>query len=205
MNEATKPEGGDESRLDDIQTIKEVLLRVSKKHLVEPYSYFVWGIVSILGGIAHFIVSRTVDHPAFNYFLFVWIPVFAVGGFFEAVGFVRRMAREALPLTSRTSRWLMLAFAGVCLAFVIVAVIFVRFHADAFLPVLVSLFVGISLIGYALLSCPPLFAQAYFVLLGGVVNFIFQIPPPYSVLVTSFSIGAAFIWAGWVAWIKDRK
>ncbi|MBN2351302.1 MAG: hypothetical protein JXD23_01950 [Spirochaetales bacterium] len=205
MNEATKPDGGDERRLDDIQTIKEVLLRVSKKHLVEPYSYCVWGIVSILGGIAHSIIAMTVNHPAFNYFLFVWIPVFAVGGFFEAVGFVRRMAREALPLTSKTALWLMLAFAGVCLAFAVIVIIFVRFHAEAFLPVLVSLFVGISLIGYALLSCPSIFAQAYFVMLGGVVNFIFQIPAPYSVLVTSCSIGTAFIWAGWAAWIKDGK
>ncbi len=197
--------GIDQQHLDDLRTIKETLLRAEKKHLVEPYSYCVWGIVSVLGGLAHFIIQQTIAHPSFNYFLFIWIPAFALGGFFETVGFIRRMAREALPLTSKTVIWLLIAFLGVCAAFAVVVILFVRLHGEAYLPVVINLFVGISLIGYALLSCPPLFVQAYFVLLAGVVSFVFQIPAPYSVLVTSFSIGAAFLWAGWSAWRKDRK
>jgi hypothetical protein len=204
MGDKEQPDS-DERHLDDLRTIKETLLRAEKKHLVEPYSYCIWGVVSILGGIAHFIIQQTVAHPAFNYFLFVWIPVLAVGGFFEAVGFIRRMGREALPLTSKTAVWLFIAFGGVCAAFAVIAVIFVRLHAEESLPVLVNLFVGISFIGYALLSCPPLFIQAYFVLLAGIILFIFQIPSPYSVLASSLSIGAAFLWAGWAAWRKDKK
>jgi hypothetical protein len=194
-----------ERRLDDIQTIKEVLLRAEKKYLIEPWSYFGLGALSVAGGLVHFIIWLAFASPGFDYFLFVWVPVLAVGLFFETVGFVRRMAKEALPVLSRPGLWLFVALTLLSVVFAVLAIIFVRFHAEAYLPTLVDFCMGFGLIAYALLSCPPLFVQSALIILTGFILFVFQVPEPYSVLSSALVIGASLFWAGGAALRNDKK
>ncbi|MBN1524268.1 MAG: hypothetical protein JW904_07300 [Spirochaetales bacterium] len=183
-------------RLQDLQVIKDMLQKVEERHLVESWSYFIWGAVIIIGGMIHFFTEYYFSFKDYDLALKVWLPVLCIGGLFEALGFIRKAAKESIPIFTKSFRYLFAAFIGIFIIFAILVITLLQLNAGHLVPVFINFFVALCFFGYALSAYPPLMFQAFVIIIAGIMLFVFNIPIPYSVLVTGAVIGGSFIWTG---------
>jgi hypothetical protein len=201
-----EPRGDDKKEyLDDLKTIKDLLIEVEEKPLVESWAFFTWGLFIVLGSVLHYITEVYFSFSALDLLLKVWLPVILVGGFFESIAYVKRMTKESIPLFSRTMQKFFLTFAALLLGFGVIAGMLIELHAPSYIPFLITVFMGISFSMYAYVSATWMYFPAFFLILVGILLLIFNFHTSYSSLVIGGANAVAFVWGGILSRRREKK
>ncbi|MBN1797281.1 MAG: hypothetical protein JW822_01800 [Spirochaetales bacterium] len=197
--------GNRKDYIEDLKTIKELLIEVEEKPIIESWGFFTWGLCIVLGSIFHYIMEVHFGFKALDIALKVWLPVFLVGGFFECIAYIKRMTKESIPLLSRTMKKFVFTFATLLLSFGVMMGILIRLHALFYIPTLITLFIGISFACYAFVCATWMYFPAFFLILLGLLLFIFEVHSPIMSLVVGGAIAIAFLWGGFTSLKRESK
>ncbi len=191
--------------LEDLKTIKDLLIDVEEKPLVESWAFFTWGLCIVLGSVIHYITEVYFAFSAFDLGLKVWLPVVLVGGFFESIAYVKRMTKESIPLFSRTMKKSILTFTVLLVSFGVIAAMLIQLNAAYYIPFLITIFTGVCFASYAYVSATWMYFPAFFLILVAILLFIFKFHTSYSILVVGGTNGIAFIWGGILSRKREKK
>ncbi len=197
--------GREKQYLDDLKTIKELLIDVEEKPLVESWAFFTWGFCVVIGSVIHYFTEVYLGFKTFDLIVKVWLPVVLVGGFFESIAYVKRMSKEAIPLFTRTIKKFFLTFATLLIGFGVIAGIFIELNAAFYIPILLTLFMGICFACYAYVSASWMYYQAFFLMVVGILLFVFDFHNSFTPLVVGGAIGITFIWGGISSRRQEKK
>jgi hypothetical protein len=191
--------------LEDLQTIKDLLIEVEEKPMVESWAFFTWGFCCVVGSIGHFITERYFGFLALDLGLKVWLPVFLLGGFFETIAYIKRMNKESIPLFSKTMKKFILTFLVLIINFSVILCILIKTNAVFYLPVIIPLFIGLCFAFYAYVCATWMYYQAFFLILLSIFLFIFDIHRAYMVIVVGLGIAFSFLWGGLASLKREKK
>jgi hypothetical protein len=191
--------------IEDLKTIKGMLIEVEEKPIIESWGFFTWGLCIVLGSIIHYVAEIYFGFQALELTLKVWLPVFLVGGFFESIAYVKRMTKESIPLFSRTMKKFIFTFISLLISFGVILGILIRLNAVFYIPTLISLFIGISFASYAFVCATWMYFPAFFLILLGILLFIFEVHSPVMSLVVGGAIAFAFLWGGFASLKREKK
>ncbi len=191
--------------IEDLKTIKDLLIEVEEKPIVESWAFFTWGLCIVLGSIIHYITEVYLGFKVLDLALKVWLPVLLVGGFFESIAYVKRMTKESIPLLSRTMKKFVFTFSILLLSFGVILGILIKLNAAFYIPTLISLFLGVCFASYAYVCATWMYFPAFFLVLLGIMLFIFDVHSPVMSLVVGGAIAAAFLWGGFVSLKQEKK
>ena len=153
--------------LSDLQTVRDILTQHDERPLLEHWAFYSWGVVVLLGTVAHALLVRGgVELPA-DPALVVWLPAVILGGILESVSWVRQMKHEEVPIFGRRFVRFLLNFLGIGIAFF--AVTIALYSAEALLPGILLVLAALWFTSYAQASFVQLFYEGYITLAAGLV------------------------------------
>ncbi|MBN1410224.1 MAG: hypothetical protein JW969_05215 [Spirochaetales bacterium] len=182
--------------LDDIRTIKDLLLEVEEQPLVESWAFFVWGALFMVAGIFHYIADVYLKFTLTDLFFKVWIPLLILTGTIEAIAFFRIFQKESIPLLSRRVFKLFVGLIGACITFAIFLSILHTLNAPEFIPVIVALFMATYFTFYAHSSYKVLYIQAILMYALALILFFINVHNPFILALVIVLTGISFIFAG---------
>jgi hypothetical protein len=185
-----------EKYLEDINTIKSLLIKADEKPLVEYWAFITWGIFIILGTIIHFIAEKYFSFTNVELTFEIWIPVMVVAGIFESIALVQNTNKESIPLVSRLSVKLFLAFILLSTIFIILFNMLLKEGLEGYIPEFLSFMVGAYFIIFATLSYTPIFLNASILIVYGTLLYFMDFQSDIISLVTGGVIAGNFIAAG---------
>ncbi len=192
--------------LEDIKTIKDLLLEVEKKPLYENWVFYAWGGLFILGSLIHFFTVKYLNFGIRDLFLKIWLPVLLIGGFIEVIALVRNMSKYSLPLFSRSVIKLYLSLIGIVAVLFFVVLFFINLKAIQYLPIIFLLFYSVF---YLTLAQQPsymhLYVHGYLFILLAIILYLFNIPHQILTLIVGSVIGVSSIIAGLTSSIMEKK
>lgn len=182
--------------LNDINTIKSLLIKADEKPLIEYWAFITWGIFVILGTVIHFIVERYFNFTSVELIFEIWVPVIVIAGIFETIAWVQNTVKESIPLFSK----LTIKLFGSCMLLSVVFIILFNFllkeGLEGYLPEFLSFTVGAFFIMFAAISYTPLFIFASILIIYGTVLYFIDFQSDIISLVTGIVIAGNFIAAG---------
>ncbi|NOY10257.1 MAG: hypothetical protein GXP33_15595 [Spirochaetes bacterium] len=69
--------------LEDIRTIKELLLKTEDQPVYENWAFYAWGILIISAGIVHYFAEAAYKLGTGELFLKIWLPAIFIGGIYR--------------------------------------------------------------------------------------------------------------------------
>jgi hypothetical protein len=180
--------------LEDIRDIKNLLSVNQEKPIVAPWAFHSWGILIVLGTLAN-LISYQYAGLSFNQNLWwIWVPVMALGGLLESIGFIQVYHRQALVLSSPR---VMKTYLGLWGLFVSASVILVHLiRMEAIEPGIILVMLALFFIVFALASFQKVLGPAYGLLGLGIIFMVFGLSSPWSYGVAGFICSFAFFAGG---------
>jgi len=191
--------------LEDLKTIKDLLVEVEENPLIEPWAFFTWGVLIIIGSILHVIIEYSFNLTGLKHIIFIWSPIIAIGGFFECMGFIRKMSKDCMSLFSRVSKKLWTSLVAITIVFAIIIGILLRTAGTAYLPLTMLLYISVCFLGFGLIAYSKMFIPAFFLILISILFFIFDFKVLMAVLVAGLLIGLSFIGIGIMVWRDEKR
>jgi len=109
-----------ENYLEDLAVIKGALHKAEEELYVEPWAFFVWAFIVLMGVVINIFVTIqynfTIAHSAVS----IWIPTFIFIGIVEIIAWYVKMVRRQMPILSRQFVKLMLMALGYLVAVICV-------------------------------------------------------------------------------------
>jgi hypothetical protein len=202
-------ENNDSKRIEkyakDIETIKSLLMQVEGKPLIENWAFFTWGFLMLIGSLLHYHTVRFMQLSTAEVFLKVWLPIVLIAIFLETIAWIRKMARESIPLLSRTTIKLWLTVIGTFTGMCFIIAIQVQMNAVSSLPTIILIFFAIMLFAYAQVAYSYLYAHAYFLISVGIIIHLLDLDAQIKFLVAGLSCSLTFITAGVTSLIMEKK
>ena len=192
-----------ETYLDDLKTIKSLLIKVEDTPLIENWVFISWGIIILGGTLLYFILHQLLHIPNTEVALELWLPVILVGCILETIGWVRAHSRQALSLASPRVYKFIINFFSIALGLIFLALVVIRLDGYAYLGIVLLLgfailFLNISLVG----AYEQMLIYALIMLFTGIVFFIIMPPFIAQILSAGGLIGGSMLLTGLT---KQRK
>jgi hypothetical protein len=189
----------------DIKTIKDVLIKTEEKSIFETWVFFAYGVILILGAIANYLISTFLEISVSGLFYKLWIPLLIIMCFLEPIALVRKMARESMPVFSRTVIKLFLGFIG--LLTIAAFLIFLLYISDNIniIPYFVLCFWALALLFYAQITSPSIFLHAFFLVFTAVFIYLADISIETQIMIIALIIGISSSVIGITEYIKNKK
>jgi hypothetical protein len=194
-----------EKYVKDIETIKSLLIQVEGKPMIENWAFFTWGFLMLIGSLMHYYTVRFMQLSTAEVFLKVWLPIVLVAIFLETIAWIRKMARESIPLLSRTTIKLWLTVIGTFTGMCFIIAIQVQMNAVSTLPTIILIFFAIMLFIYAQVAYSYLFIHAYFLIIVGIIIHLLDLDAQIKFPVAGLSCSLAFITAGATSLFMEKK
>lgn len=161
--------------LEDIALIKDLLLGVEEKSLIEFWTFYVWGIVVIAGTFLHWYFSKKAGLSTGQFFYFIWLPVIFVCGLTEVVSWVRKAGKESRPLFTRPIRKYLSAWFAILFSGVFLIILLVHQGQLHFLPVAILSFSALVFIFYGMISYSFLLIEGYVMIFAAFALFFLKV------------------------------
>ena len=191
--------------LKDIETIKSLLIEADEKPLIEYWAFITWGIFIIIGSIIEFIARKYFNFSIKEIIFEIWVPVIVIAGIFETIAWVRKTAKESIPLISKLSIKLFSGCTLIIVVFIILFNLLIKAGLAGYLPVFVSFMIGSFFIIFGVLTYTPILFYASFLIIYGTVIYFMNIQNEIMALITGIVIAGTFIIAGITTKIDQRE
>lgn len=191
--------------MQDIATIKELLLKTEQKPIYEHWAFYAWGVLVILGSVIHFLVQRRFDPTVRQLLLEIWLPVLLIAGFIELVTYIRTMARQALNLFTRTVRRFYLSLLGSGIAFCLLLVMLNRSGAQGYMPIAFLLGAAVFYFLLAQVTYTHVYIHGYLFLVFASLLYIFDLMHETLVPIVGSLVGISMIVVGITSRIQDKS
>ncbi len=198
-------ESGTHDYLKDIETIKDVMIKAEDWPFFECWVFYVWGACIITGTLIQHFVGHLHEFTAGEQLLKIWLPVLVVLGFFEVVGLVRSLSRQAIRVFTKPVVRFYISLVGSALALILLIVLLHSAGDDELIPVA---YVGATAVMYFLFSLgsyPHFAVHGYGMLAFGAVLAVFSFNYEALVLAAGIGIGLSFFAAGIADTLVRRK
>ena len=183
--------------LEDLQTIKSLLIKVENTPLIEKWVFITWGIFILIGTILHLILSDYGHLSLHDLGLKLWLPVILIGGVLEAIGWFQALGKESLTLSSPRVYKFYINFIGTAVCLVLLGILITRLGGVRYLGVVILFSMAIIFFNFSLTGAYTRLTQfGIGFLLGGILLLIFHPPVLVNFLVTGLVTGISMLLAG---------
>ena len=190
---------------EDLATIKSILMDVEIRPFLEPWAFISWGGSVLLGTILHFILRNYVGLTLEQISLYMWVPVFVLGIFFEVVAWLRRMSREAMPLFPKPVVKLFIALTGIIAALGFMIAIVSKHTGISYVPHFILASFGICLIYYGQIALMSYFAYGYFLIICAFLFYLIPLTPDQSYFVAGLLLSGTFFGAAISTYRSEKR
>jgi len=188
--------------LDDLETIRTLMIRSEEQPLVHHWVFSVWGILVIAGSIFTARTLPALTSVGLDPLIVIWLPILVVGSVVESLGAILKSKETGIPVITR--RRVRLYFAAIGLV-VLAGVTITHLDRVGFSTAILIAMGATPLLIYAQATYSDLFVEAYLLLaiaiiallLGEVVETI-----PVRV-VAGILIGVVYIFGGVHSWWRE--
>jgi hypothetical protein len=204
-NEITETKESIHEFSENLRIIKELLFEVKTKTIYARWAFYVWGVLIMLGGIAHFLVDIYFSLEPMEYFVYIWVPIIIVAGLFELISFIQNIARHSLNILSPP---IMKYFIGLILYLFIVifpCLVFMKLEVYADIPVFLTLAAGGFYVLYAAATHITYLIPASVLTATSFILYFISLPTHILVLICSIVTGGAWIAGGFICYLIQKK
>lgn len=153
--------------LQDLKTIKEILIQHDERPLLENWAFIVWGILIAIATAVHALLAGTAVSESLSLPVLIWIPAVVIGGAFEVAAWARQIRKEEAPLFGRRLARFMLNFMAIGIS--TFAVIIATYAHGALSPGILMCLSALFFTACAQGSFTALFYEGYLLLALGVL------------------------------------
>ena len=182
--------------LDDITLIKDLLLSVEEKSLIEYWTFYVWGILVIAGTFFHWYFSKMAHFNPEQLFYFIWLPLILICGLAETVSWVRKAGKDSRPLFTRPVIKYLSAWAAILIGGIFLILLLMEQGNFNYLPAAILAFSANIIIFYGMISYNILMKAGYAMISIAVFMFLFKVTGTPLLLISGISGGFISILAG---------
>lgn len=191
--------------LQDIGTIKSLLLKTEENPMIEYWAFITWGLFIILGCILEFITVKYFDFTIIDAMYKIWLPVIIVAGILESIAWVIRTTKESLPLISKPILKFFGSYILIAIVYIVIFNLIMKTGLTDYFHVIMSLMVGTFFLLFGISAYTPMLFYACILILYGTVLYFTEIQNEIISLITGFIIAGSFIAAGITAKIDQRE
>ena len=185
-----------EKYLNDIETIKDLLITVEEKSFIEHWTFYFWGAAVIAGTLAHlFIANPKVFSPG-KIFYIIWLPVLLICGIIEIVSWYIRAKKDNRPVYTRSIKKFLSAWAVILLIASLTVILFIHIGAYNLLPVIILAFSSYILVFYGIFSYSFLITNGYILAGSAVLIYFLKLPGEITLLLCGMAGGVISIISG---------
>ena len=190
---------------EDIDTIKNILIKVDEKPIYENWVFTVAGILFIIGSIINFICYRLHMLTIGTSFVRIWLPVSLMLIFLEPIALVRRMAKEALPVFSRTIVKFYTGMIGISGAAVFLIIVLLKADLMHVMPVCVISLWSVYYFYISQMSYTHLTLHGFILVAIGIVLYNTCLSTEMQFILTGLTVGLSMLIAGITETVKEKR
>ncbi|MBN2439920.1 MAG: hypothetical protein JXJ04_01185 [Spirochaetales bacterium] len=190
---------------ENLQIIKDLLSEAKTKTIYAGWAFYVWGLITIIGGMVHFIVEGLYTLSAMQYFIYIWVPILILVGLFELISFIQNLARHALPIFSGPILKFYLSLFIFCPLIIFTTIVLVEHHSYHFIPLLFTFAASGFFALYALVTHLNYFIPGGFLSAISIFLYFLSLPTRTLVLVCCICVGIAWISSGVICYYLEKK
>lgn len=127
-------EKGREKYLEDIKTIKDIMLKTENEPVYENWAFYAWGVILITLSIIHFLIEDAYNYGIKDLFLKIWLPGILLMALVEAISIVRNLEKNSLSLFSKRIVRLYLSIFGQSIAYIFIVLAIIKLDGVQYLP-----------------------------------------------------------------------
>ncbi|MBN2039661.1 MAG: hypothetical protein JW864_06445 [Spirochaetes bacterium] len=189
----------------DINTIKNILIKVDEKPIYENWVFSTAGILFIIGSIIHYIYYKLQSGTLTDSFFRIWIPVILLMLFLEPVALVRKMAKEALPVFSKTIIKFYIGLCGISAASVFLCVIIIKAGLIGLLPVCILSLWAVFYFYISQMAYTHFTLHGYLLIAIAIIFYNIQTSIEIQIILAGLILGLSMIVAGITEMTKEKK
>ena len=194
----TMSDGEDwKTRLDEIRELKFLLTKAEERTLLEPWAFWVWGVLVWLGTGLNPFLDQLWHWSLQEAFLRLWVPLFVVGGIVESFALFSRIRRDEIPWISPSFLKLLGGLCGFWVAGTIL--LLAVLHPGNPLPAIFLLFLSLCFFWLGSITFTKIYLVAALALVAGLVLFVGQWNDFSAYLASGILSGALFLCAGFLS------
>ena len=183
-----------EKYLEDISTIKKLMVKYEESPIIENWAFYTWGILIIAATTLQLLIYGPAGQPGDTHYLYIWVPCLILGGTFETIAWLRYVNKTDTSLGSRKliKIYISMIIALVAVSFLLFFTLNLTHQLSGVL--LISFSVAISFLAQA--SFGSLFVESAITLVLGIVLMLFSLKDPVINFFSGYYIGAIMIVMG---------
>lgn len=189
--------------LDDLSTVKDLMIRSEEQPLVHHWVFAVWGILVIVGSILNGRLLPSLVAENLDPLVVIWIPLLVVGSVAEAVGAVLKSRETGIPVVTRRRARLYLATVGILVVF---GIIIVHLNSVGFTTAILIAVGALPLLAYAQASYTDLFIPAFSLLAIAVITALLgDVAQTVNARVAGgVFVGVVYLVSGFASWNREK-
>lgn len=185
-----------EKYLQDIQLIKDVLVKQGKRPIIEFWVFYSWSALIIIASLIQFFITKySVDIPN-QLVLKIWIPTTFIGGIFETLGWYRNSEKEKLLIKSKTNLSILHLMIIMCSGIMLIYAVIIKLNGQQYLPVIVLVISGIFFAIFVSYMATNMHFICEILILAGLIFFLFNFHGPVADIVVGLIMAIMFTGAG---------
>jgi len=182
-----------EKYLDDIATIKDLLVKQERKSIIEPWAFISWSVLIFAGSVIQFILAGTLD-PGYEFFIYaLWLPLVVIAALLETVAWARSVRRRKLPITATTNVTLLHVLLVLSGGLIVLLFILLNLDGYRYLPPFVCAGSAVMVTAMSGVTRAKLYLLGELLFLGAVALLLLDLHGPVVDLSTGLCISAVFL------------
>ena len=134
-----------EDQKDNLEAIQSILSKMEKLPILEPWAFYLWGIVITAGGIIHFFLAKNTLMNPVQFILFLWFPITFLGIIIETLAMIITSKKYKFNLFSHRIKKLFLLYFFTMILFLYLLYIMVEVRGIAYIPSVLLLLFSVML------------------------------------------------------------
>ena len=128
-----------EQYIEDIKTIKDIMLKTENEPVYENWAFYSWGVILIAVTLIHFFIETAYNYSPGDLFIKVWLPAIILMGLIEVVSIVRNLEKNSLTIFSKRIVRLYLNLFIQSIAYIFISLLIINLGGAGYLPVVILL------------------------------------------------------------------
>ncbi len=189
--------------LDDLATIKNLMIRSEEQPLVHLWVFAVWGVLVILGSVLNGRFLPDLVAGGLDPLIAIWLPLLLVGSISETLGAVLKSRETGIPVITRRRTRLYLATVGILVVF---GIIIAHLNSVGFTTAILVAMGALPVLIYAQATYSALFVPAFSLLAIAVIAALLG-DVAQTVNVRVFGgvlVGLVYLVSGFLSWNCER-
>lgn len=187
---------GKEKYLEDIQTIKDTLIRQEKRPVIEPWIFNSWTALVFIGTFIQFIINRHGMHHYDSIVVWIWVPIILTGGILEGIGWYRNNEKEGMLIKSKTNISLLHLLIIMCISSFLIYLVITNAGALDFLPVMFLVQAGVFFTVFISFTHTKFYFISETFIAAAIIFYVFKFTGPYADMTVGIIISALFFISG---------